>query len=941
MTTGHSSSPERRRDLSSRFDAVIIGSGLGGLTCGAFLARAGMRVCVLERHSKIGGYAHSFRRGAFTFESGIHSVPMGKGGVIDHLLSLLGVADRITTIELPELYHVQSPAFSFTMPSRQDDIHAALNQAFPHERQNLSRLFAEFKRFDDAIIGTLYSWETNFGDEDREFVSQFHNLSYEQFINRWLQDEKLKQAFFGQWPYGGGSPDFGGALFYAMMFVLHYRDGTHSLKGGFKTLADALAGVITAHGGAVRTRSAVAGIAAENHRVRSVVLDNGEEIEAGLVVSNISPYQLHAHVLPEASRSSRYLRRLSNLRPSVSAFVVYCGLKDSARAILPHDTTFWYASPDSGAIFKKVCRDDHETLDHFICLRSPHETAASTLTMLYFLNKSSSNDWTRDKPAWTERMLAHAERLFPGLGGSIDLVEAGSPATFERYTANTDGALYGFENTKNIYGEAKLPITTHLDNLYQTGHWGKPGGGVLNVMFNGYAAYHTIMKNHSLGVHAPHPQPTERAHLKTNLRFRFVYPHFQKFLENHHELNAHLEKYLVGNYTMPPSLALPIIAALTPPDIEVNLTDDNIGQPIDYDEKVDLAVVSCFTPQASRAYAIADEYRRHGTRVIMGGIHPTALPQEALEHADAVCVGEVEPIWREVLADLRAGSLKKIYQAPVGTYCLDDIPIPRRDIFSRDIYKWNAHLVLTTRGCPVRCSGCPIPDKEGVGLRLRPVENIIADIKQMPYREFYFADDTVMLPGKKNMRFLLSIMERTADLDVSIFLASTMMMVSEPDFYRKLKAGGASSIYTIFGFDRVSKRLFEPDCTPDEWRRGVELVRMIEDAGIHFFASFGIGFDDQDKSVVERILRFSEESGIDLAEFYIPVPFPGTPFGRSAQEEGRILHRNYDLWNHGNIVFKPKNFTQKELMEGFYALWKGFYSGKDHRATIRSFTVTE
>jgi radical SAM superfamily enzyme YgiQ (UPF0313 family) len=429
--------------------------------------------------------------------------------------------------------------------------------------------------------------------------------------------------------------------------------------------------------------------------------------------------------------------------------------------------------------------------------------------------------------------------------------------------------------------------------------------------------------------------------VKSNLRFRFIYPRFRKFLENHQELNAHLQKYLVGNYTMPPSLALPIIAALTPPDIEVNLTDDNISQPIDYAEKVDLVVISCFTPQAARAYAIADEYRRHGKRVIMGGIHPTALPQEALSHADAVCVGEVEPVWRDILNDLRAGSLRKIYQAEPGSYCLDDFPIPRREIFSRDIYKWNAHLVLTTRGCPVRCSGCPIPDKEGVGLRLRPVDNIIADIKQMPYREFYFTDDTVMLPGKKNAKFLLNIMERTTELDVSIFLASTMMMVPDPQFYRALKKGGTTSMYTVFGFDRVSKRLFEADCSPQEWQLGVDLVRMIQDAGIHFFASIGVGFDEQDPSIIERILRFCEASAIDLAEFYIPVPFPGTPFGRSALEENRILHRNYDQWNHGNIVFKPKNFTEKELMDGFYDLWKGFYSGKDHRETIRSFSVTD
>jgi radical SAM superfamily enzyme YgiQ (UPF0313 family) len=250
-------------------------------------------------------------------------------------------------------------------------------------------------------------------------------------------------------------------------------------------------------------------------------------------------------------------------------------------------------------------------------------------------------------------------------------------------------------------------------------------------------------------------------------------------------------------------------------------------------------------------------------------------------------------------------------------------------------------LVLTTRGCSVKCGGCPIPNKEGTHVRLRPVDNIIADIKSMPYKEFYFSDDTVMLPGKKYTNFLLKIMEKTEELNVKIFLSSTMMMLPDPEFYRKLRKGGVCSMYTIFGFDRISRRLLSSDCTAEEWQKGIDLVKMNEDAGIHFFASFGVGFDDQDKSVFDRILKFSEESGIDLAEFYIITPFPGTPFGEQMARENRILHRNYSVWNHGNIVFKPKNFTEQELMDGFYYLWKSFYKNKEHKDTLRSFTINQ
>ncbi len=424
------------------------------------------------------------------------------------------------------------------------------------------------------------------------------------------------------------------------------------------------------------------------------------------------------------------------------------------------------------------------------------------------------------------------------------------------------------------------------------------------------------------------------------MRLRLVYPKFKKFLEDHASLRAELADHVIGDYTMPPSLALPIIAALTPDTVDVALTDDNISS-IDFDEHPDLAVISCFTPQAQRAYEIADEFRRRKTPVIMGGIHPSAAPDEALLHADSVCVGEVELVWADILADAAKGALKKQYEA-ASYYNLSGSPIPKRAIFSPDNYRWKAHLVQVMRGCPAPCAGCPVPYMGGTLFRLRPVEHILADIASMPYREFYFTDDTVMLPGKKPTKFLLSIMERTADIPgIKIFLASTMMMMADPEFYRKLKRGGVASIYTVFGFDRISQTLFARDCPREQWTAAIDLVRMIEDSGIHFFGSFGIGFDNQDPSAVERILAFTREAGIDLAEFYIPTPFPGTKFGAQIVLENRLLHRNYSLWNHANVVFKPKHFTESELLDSFFFVWREFFRGKDPKKTVRSFTLQE
>lgn len=928
-------------------DITVIGSGIGGLTCGALLAREGYKVLVLEKHDKIGGYAHSFKRRSYSFESGIHSVPMSEHGLVHHLLRLLGVDERIETVELPSMYHFSIPGFTGTVPSRYNDIVAWMNELFPGSRRDIGTILEGLQRNYDTIVQPVFDWENQYRPEDMNFVSKFHNRSVVQHVSDLTADPRLRQLFYTMWPYAGSTPDRSPALFYMMMWTLHLFEGSHFVKGGFSKLADALAYAITSRGGEIRTRTAAARIEVDGMQARRVITDSGETIESRLIVSNISPYTLHRDMLPDMKRRNLWLRRLSRLNPSVSCLAVYLGLKDDRNDLLPGTINFNFDTDDHASIFRNILFDTPAAVnDHLILLKTDRTEVPATLTLMRFMRASASTDWKRNKVPLAHDMINKAKAVVPELDELIDVTEIGSPSTFTRYTGNTDGALYGFENTADMYGEAKLPFNTYLPNLFQVGHWGRPGGGVWNVMLNAYTVSKVINESGALNVPVHGTRRTPNATTgpvpvrKTDTtRLRLIYPRFRKFLEGHHELDQLVADHLVGNYTMPPSLALPIIAALTPRDIEIGLTDDNIGQQINYDEKVDLVVISCFTPQAARAYTIADEFRKRGTKVILGGIHPSGRPHEAKEHADAVCVGEVEPVWHQVLADLAAGKLKPFYQFE-GTFDLADFPVPRRDIFDRDIYKWDAHLVLTTRGCPVRCDGCPIPNKEGTILRMRPIKCVIDDIKSMPYREFYFTDDTIMIPGKKSTKYILELMEATKELDVSIFLASTMMMHPDPVFYRKLAAGGATSMYTVFGFDRKSRTLLGPQCTRQEWQEGIDLVRMNEDAGIHFFASFGIGFDDQDEGVFDRILKFSEDAGIDLAEFFIHTPFPGTPFGEQLERENRILHRDYNYWNTGNVVFKPKNFSAERLLEGFFHVWKGFFQNKEPQKTIRSFDVT-
>jgi phytoene dehydrogenase-like protein len=173
---------------------------------------------------------------------------------------------------------------------------------------------------------------------------------------------------------------------------------------------------------------------------------------------------------------------------------VYCGLKPGAGQHIPHTMHFWYDSMDDKKIFHNICTNSKKTIDHLAFLKTAQDSELPTLTLMNFVHKSFSNDWKQEKKRIAEQMLTKAESLYPGLRENIVCMEIGSPDTFERYTLNTDGALYGFENIKTMYGEAKMPSITHLSNLYQTGHWGKPGCGIWNVMSNAYGTSKIILQ---------------------------------------------------------------------------------------------------------------------------------------------------------------------------------------------------------------------------------------------------------------------------------------------------------------------------------------------------------------------------------------------------------------------------------------------------------------
>ena len=479
--------------LSNDFDVIIIGAGIGGLTCGASLAKQGMRVAVCEKHFQVGGYAQNFTRKGFTFDSCVHSVSIADHGFICSLLSGLGIRDDLVITPNTCSMHVMSPGLRYSVPAQFEDLMDQLCRDFPQEKDSLIALVSDMmkqffkykKNLDPGVIPPAPA--------DTPMDVAEATCSYQDYIAHFIQDKTLRHLFYSVWPFAGNSPAYA-PVFNALIFIVHALEGSHHVKGGFGALAEALARIVTHNNGEVRTRWPVCGIrTGEDKTAISVVNAHGEELTARYFVSNISPYILHRSLLPQGARNRLWLKRLERLRPSVSAVCVYLGIEGDASDVVKDNVTFWFASDDHEAIYSRIQSGPPETIDHLLIMRPPGNGDNSTLTLICFARADAAVDWTNAKKNISTAMTDKAMSLFGDFSSRIRVRESASPATFERYTGNTGGALYGFDNARDLYGQSKLPLTTPIRNLFQVGHWTKSGSGIYNVMSSGNTVASMIM----------------------------------------------------------------------------------------------------------------------------------------------------------------------------------------------------------------------------------------------------------------------------------------------------------------------------------------------------------------------------------------------------------------------------------------------------------------
>ena len=369
---------------------------------------------------------------------------------------------------------------------------------------------------------------------------------------------------------------------------------------------------------------------------------------------------------------------------------------------------------------------------------------------------------------------------------------------------------------------------------------------------------------------------------------------------------------------------LPLLAALTPPEHEVRIVDEAFA-PDDIDEEVDLVGITVMTDLALRAYQIADTYRQRGVKVVLGGIHPTVLPGEALQHADAVVIGEAEEVWSKLLSDATSGKVQKLYGANKITY-LNGMSVPRRNFYPRPIHRGYTPIAIgieTARGCPYDCEFCSIGTVMGRQYRARPASEVIAEIESIDSPHLFFVDDALALnrPTAKKLFTEMSPLRRRWAGQGLVSLAE------DPELLRLMRRSGCVGL--LIGFESVQKKTHDGMKKIKNLKIDFsEAIRRFHGEGIAILGAFIFGFDHENKDVFDQTLEFSIKNRLDCIELRILAPFPGTRLYSRLLKEGRLFVPNWWLQGYppDTLLFQPKGMTVDELIEGFIRLNRQTYS---------------
>jgi len=384
-----------------------------------------------------------------------------------------------------------------------------------------------------------------------------------------------------------------------------------------------------------------------------------------------------------------------------------------------------------------------------------------------------------------------------------------------------------------------------------------------------------------------------------------------------------LYRYQTGIFRRPiryAPLTLTALASLVPAEneAEVQIIDEGI-ESLPENLDADLVGITAITGTVMRAYAIADNVRSRGIPVVLGGVHPTLVPEEAMLHADSVVTGFAEESWPQLLRDFRNNKMKELYvQSP--NLSLANLPIPRRDLLKRKGYV-TIDTVQATRGCINLCDFCIVPVAWGQRMYFRPIKDVIEEIEQIKSKDIFFVDVSPIEDknyAKELYRAMIPLKKRWVS-------PATIKIAEDEELLRVAAKSGCRGL--LIGFESVSqqtlKKMGKGFNFVDKYKTQVQ---KLHDYGIAIQACFVFGFDTDDQTVFEKTVEVVNKLNLDLPRFTAYTPFPGTPIFNKLKSENRIIEYNWSFYDAQHVVFKPALMTPEELQEGLFWAWEQSYT---------------
>lgn len=448
-----------------QYDAVVIGAGIGGLVCGCFLAKAGLKTLIVEKNANPGGYCTSFTRGGFFFDACLHSLgDLDPGSNMYRVLEELGLDKRLKFTRFDPQYVIISPDYKISFWNDLNRTIEEFQDNFPKEAKGIKEFFIQLKT---PTLSSTHSLGT---------------MTFGQLLKRYFRDEKLKAILSSPILGTNGLP---ASKIAALAATKEFREfvlgGGNYPQGGMQALADLFALRFKELGGKLLLSKLVTNIKVKNNIIDGIIVDANDVISSKYVVSDCDARQTFLSLIGEEVVGKGMVSTLSSLVPSLSMFILYLGLKEKVLT-LPNGSISYLGNYDVESMYRKATKLDIDAIDFFLL-----RLLADKRSIIMHVNASfkDATYWQINKKRWMQILQEKLLKTFPDLTGKVTFEDAATPSTLYKWTLNYEGAAYGWAAIPSQFAIPGLSQNTPIENLYLTGHWTSLTGAVPGVSYLG------------------------------------------------------------------------------------------------------------------------------------------------------------------------------------------------------------------------------------------------------------------------------------------------------------------------------------------------------------------------------------------------------------------------------------------------------------------------